>query len=231
MLAQVKIFVGASQSFAANDPNVRIFNDVKFAKFFSAPPTASEFKAMAGIAEMKFVLKLQSLYCDDMFSNAELMEETRHADLVVGELFYLCSSLVADKLSLPLVIISAVSISSPTSIALGLPSPPSYAPQWDAPLSDEFNFVDTVQNVLKRILWDVFYHYDLCPIYNEIKAKHNITPNKTIQETLGRADLIISQMDFMLEHPRPLLPSKYSRSCDCSRKRPLVVLHVYETLM
>ncbi|KAJ7394437.1 hypothetical protein OS493_000246 [Desmophyllum pertusum] len=114
---QVKIFVGASQSFAANDPNVRIFNDVKFAKFFSAPPTASEFKAMAGIAEMKFVLKLQSLYCDDMFSNAELMEETRHADLVVGELFYLCSSLVADKLSLPLVIISAVSISSPTSIA------------------------------------------------------------------------------------------------------------------
>ncbi|KAJ7334418.1 hypothetical protein OS493_014732 [Desmophyllum pertusum] len=147
---------------------------------------------------------MQSLYCDEMFSNAELMEETKHADLVVGELFYLCGSLVADKLSLPLVIITK-SLSSPTSIALGLPSPPSYVPQWNVP--DELNFANRVQNVLNRMLLYVFYLYDVCPMYAEIKAKHNITPNKTIQETLGRADLIIGQVDFMLAPPRPLLPN------------------------
>ncbi|KAJ7334420.1 hypothetical protein OS493_014734 [Desmophyllum pertusum] len=203
MFAQVKIFVGASQSYAANDPNVRMFNDNKVAKIFSA----SSFRRRAGVEGLRELLQLLPLYCDDMLSNAEFMEETRHADLVVGELYYLCGSLVADKLSLPLVMISAASLASPTSIALGLPSPPSYVPQWDVALSDEFNFVDRVQNVLKRMILYMIYIYDLCPMYAEIKAKHNITPNKTIQDTLSRADLIIGQMDFMLEPPRPLLPT------------------------
>ena len=53
------------------------------------------------------------------------------------------------------------------------------------------------------------YVQDLCSLYGNIKAKHNITPDKSIDETLGRVDLIIGQMHFGLEHARPLYPSKY----------------------
>ena len=65
-----------------------------------------------------------------------------------------------------------------------------------------------MKNVLQWMLFYHFYIYDLCPSFNEIKTRHSITPDKTIQETLSRVDMIIGQMDFTLEYPRPLLPSK-----------------------
>jgi len=44
-------------------------------------------------------------------------------------------------------------------------------------------------------------------MFNGLKVKHGITPSKNIHETLGRVDLILGQMDFVLEDPRPLLPN------------------------
>ncbi|KAL9988799.1 hypothetical protein ACROYT_G003287 [Oculina patagonica] len=204
---QVKIFVGATQSYAANDPKVRVFKDDKAATILSNPITSRDLKASSLRQELRMLLMLQSLYCDDMLGNKELMEEIRHADLVVGELLYLCSSLVADQLSLPHVIISASSLSTPTAFAFGLPSPPSYVPQLGVPLTHELKFVDRVKNVLQWMSINAFYVFDLCPIFNELKTKHNIAPNKSIQETLGKVDMIISQMDFTLEPARPLFPN------------------------
>ena len=211
MLAQVKIFVGASQSYAANDPNVRVFKDDKAATLLRKPPSSSDKQTISLRQELRFLLMVQSLYCDDMLGNKELIEEVKHADLVVGELLYLCSCLVVDQLSLPHVVISAGTLSTPTAFAFGLPSPPSYVPSV-YPLTNELSFVDKVQNVFQWMSLYLFYINDLCPILNEVKTKHNITPNRNIQETLGRADLIIGQMPFMLEHPRPLFPSKYLNS-------------------
>ena len=210
MFTQVKIFVGATQSYAANDSNVRVFKDDKFAAMYR------EMQASGGHSmkttdirdELRALLKVQSVYCDEMLNDTELIRDISHADAVVGELLYLCSSLVADKLSLPHVILSASTLSTPTDVALGLPSPLSYVPQVAVPLTNELKFVDRIKNVLQWMSLYHFYIYDLCPSFNEIKTKHNITPDKTIQETLSRVDLIIGQMDFTLEHPRPLLPSK-----------------------
>ena len=194
----MKIFVGASQSYAANDPNVRVYKDDKAGKFFSNPPSARDTKAISLREVLKKLIMLQSLYCDDVLGNKELIEEIRHADLVVGEILYLCSSLVADKLSLLHVILSASTLSTPTAIPLGVPIPLPY----------ELKFVDRVKNVFLWLSMNAFYVFDLCPTFNELKKKHNITPNKSVQETLGRVDMIISQMDFTLEQARPLLPSK-----------------------
>ena len=160
------------------------------------------------ISLLKILVKVTAVYCDEMLNDAELIIEISHADVVIGELLSLCSSLIADKLSLPHIIISASTLSTPTAVALGLPSPPSYVPQWGISLTQELKFVDRIKNVLQWMLLNHFYIYDLCPSFNEVKTKHNITPDKTIQETLGRVDLLIGQMDFTLEHPRPLLPSK-----------------------
>ena len=205
----MKIFVGASQSYAANDPNVRVYKDDKAATLLSNPPRARDMKAPSVREELRELLMIQSLYCDAMLGNKEIMEEIRHADLVVGKLLYLCSSLVADKFSLPHVILSPTPLSTPTAIALSLPSPLSYVPQHGVPLTHELKFVDRVKNVFQWMSINAFYVFDLCPTFSELKKKHNITTNKSIQETLGRVDMIISQMDFTLEHARPLFPSKY----------------------
>ena len=209
---QVKIFVGATQTYAENDSNVQVFKDDKFAAIFlQKAASAHKVKEQREMDLMKTLTDVQSTYCDEALSDAELMEEIRHADLVVGEFLYLCSSLIADKLSLPHVVISASTLSTPTAIAFGLPSPLSYVPQcrWYRHFTHGLNFMGRVKNVVQWMKMYMVYIYYLCPMFNMVKTKHNITPNKNIKETLGRIDMIIGQMNFMLEHPRPLFPSKY----------------------
>ena len=214
MFAQVKIFVGATQSYAANDSNVRVYKDDKLAdamtRLGASRPSSNFFKTTSDLEQLRFLFMFQILYCDDLLGNSEVMEDIKHADLVVGEILYLCSALVGDKLDLPHVIISAATLSTPTGLAFGIPSPPSYVPQWGASLTHELKFVDGVKNVVQWMLWYGFFIYDLCPLFNGLKVKHGITPSKNIYETLGRVDLVLGQMDFSLEgQPRPLLPSKY----------------------
>jgi len=203
---EVMIFVGSSQRYAASNPNVRFFNDSK-ALAAHTPPTAEERKTISTRAELAFLYIVQSWYCDGMLSNVDLMKEVSRADLIVGEFLYLCSSLIADKLSLPNVILSASSLSAPTAFAFRLPFSPSYVPQLNVHLSDEWSILDRVRNLLQWMLNYVSYAQDLCSLYGNIKAKHNVTPDKSIHETLGRVDLIIGQMHFGLEHPRPLYPN------------------------
>ena len=223
MFAQVKIFVGATQSYAANDSNVRVYKDDKLAdamtRLGASRPSSNFFKTTSDLEQLRFLFMFQILYCDDLLGNSEVMEDIKHADLVVGEMLYSCSPLVADKFDLPHVIISSATLSTPTGVAFGIPSPPSYVPQWGASLTHELKFVDRVKNVVKWMLWYGFFIYDLCPMFNGLKVKHGITPNKKIHETLGRVDLILGQMDFVLEDPRPLLPSKFlGYKCNCHYK-------------
>ena len=223
MFAQVKIFVGATQSYAANDSNVRVYKDDKLAdamtRLGASRPSSNFFKTTSDLEQLRFLFMFQILYCDDLLGNSEVMEDIKHADLVVGEMLYLCSALVADKFDLPHVIISAATLSTPTGVAFGIPSPPSYVPQWGASLTHELKFVDRVKNVVQWMLWYGFFIYDLCPMFNGLKVKHGITPSKNIHETLGRVDLILGQMDFVLEDPRPLLPSKFlGYKCNCHYK-------------
>ena len=200
--------MGSSQLYAAADPNVRFFNDSKATATF-IPPTQLKLRKISPREFLTMLYTLTSSICDVMLGNTDVLDEIRDADLVVGELIYLCSSLVADKLSLPHVIISAFPLYQPMAYAFGLHLAPSYVPQCGMHLSKEWSFLDRVRNVLQWMLVYMLYAKDLSPLYGKVKAKHNITPKKGIQETLGRVDLIIGQVQFGLEHPRPFYPSKY----------------------
>ena len=198
--------MGTTAKYATNNPHVRFFND---SKTFSTITSGKQNTTLSARQQFNILFTTQSSYCDEMLSDVELMKETNDADLVVGELLYLCSALVADKLSVPQILISAGPLSTPSSFAVGVPAPLAYIPQISNNDNRISNIIDRARNVLQWVSLYWYYLQDFCPLYGNIKAKYNITPNKSIQETLGRADLIIGQVPFGLEHPRPVHPSKW----------------------
>ena len=190
---------------------MRFFNDSKSTAMRTQlnQPDTKAMKTVSSVVSLTFLFSAQSYSCDEMLSDTALVNEVSGADVVVGEFIYLCSSLVADKWSLPHVIISAFSLTTaPLAFTFGLPLAPSYVPQFGMHLSDEWSILERARNVLQWMFGYGIYALYLCPVYGTIKAKYNITPEKSIQESLAKVDLIIGQMEFGLEHSRPIYPCK-----------------------
>ena len=202
-LQQLNILVGDTEKSAIGQPNTRAFK--LDAKLHSMISSHSPHQATSIAGEFKELLELQRQYCDSLLNNKGLMEGFRSADLIIGDSLYPCSSLIADIFSLPHVIIG--SLHAP--IACGVHNPPSYVPNPLLGHSGSLGFFHRIQNTILWLGSQAFFHFIICPFYEEIKVRHNIAPNKSIRETLGRVDLIIGQVDFPIEAPRPLLPSKY----------------------
>ena len=163
-------------------------------------------------------LKLMSIlressraYCDAQLSNQELVEEIKSADLIIGDALYPCSFLIADKFSLPHVTILMSALSTGTgNLPLNLASLPSYIPQMFSALSDSMSFTERAKNTLMWTMYRLTSRYMFLSIYQDLKEKHNITPDKTLQQTFNAVDIIIVQTNFAIDYPRPLLPSEYT---------------------
>lgn len=149
-------------------------------------------------------------YCDAQLSNQELVEEIKSADLIVGDATYLCSFLIADKFSLPHVTILTSALSTATgTLPLNLASLPSYIPQGYSALTDSMSFTERAKNTLLWLVYRLTSEYMFHSFYQELKEKHNITPEKSLQQTFDSVDIIIVQTNFAIDYPRPLLPSEY----------------------
>ena len=149
-------------------------------------------------------------YCDAQLSQQELVEEIKSADLIIGDALYPCSFLIADKFSLPHVTILMSALSTGTgNLPLNLESLPSYIPQMFSALSDSMSFTERARNTLMWFIYRLTSGYMLLSIYQDLKERHNITPDKTLQQTFDTVDIIIVQTNFAIDYPRPLLPSEY----------------------
>ncbi|KAL9988788.1 hypothetical protein ACROYT_G003276 [Oculina patagonica] len=147
-------------------------------------------------------------YCDTQLSNQELMKEVESADLVIGDAMYLCSFLIADKFSLPHVTILTSALSTATgTLPLNLESLPSYIPQGFSAMADSMSFSERAKNTLIWLFNKIASEYVMLPLYQELKEKYNITPDKSLQQTFDAVDLIIVQTNFAIDYPRPLLPN------------------------
>lgn len=146
-------------------------------------------------------------YCDALLGHRDNMNEAKSADLIIGDAMYLCPFLIADKFSLPHVTI----LISPLSSALGLPynfaSLPSYIPQLFSGLTDDMNFLQRAENSLRWLLGRMTFPNMLHSVYAGLKEKYNITPEKSLQQTFQKVDIVLVQSD-PLDYPRPHLPSK-----------------------
>ena len=130
----------------------------------------------------------------------------QRADIILADSVYPCGNLVAAKYSLPLVVV-ARRLFNGYLFGYGIPNPPSYVPGQNHPSAEVTGFLQRARNILsyrERYNWAGL----ICPTFNEQKTKFNIAPHESIAETLSRVDLILVQLDFPIEVPRPLLPSK-----------------------
>ena len=206
----MEIFVGDTETYARNSPLARLYNTSQAFKTALKESSKHIGKSVGGnvVTEMKFLASIQAFYCDDVLGNNEVMKSVKHADLLVGDSLYMCGSLIADKFSLPHVAVFTNSLSTPTAHAFSLPLCPAYLPQFKSALGDNLSFVERIQNVYHWIAIYLAFHVGMVPSYKELKDKYQIAPNRDVHETLGRVDLIIGQMGFFLDYPRPILPSK-----------------------
>jgi len=160
------------------------------------------------IAEMSGLASIQGFYCDDTLGNTAVMKAAKSADLIIGDSLYMCGSLIAAQFSLPYVTVFTNSLSTPTAHAFGLPLNPAYVPQFKSALTDNLNFVGRIKNTYHWILNYRAFYNGMVPFFHDLKDRYKIAPNKSLYEILKSVDLIIGQMGFYLDHPRPVLPSK-----------------------
>lgn len=190
---EVVIFVGDCEKYALKDSNIRTFKCSE--EVIKVNPTT-----IAGLTVVWYH------YCDAMLGHHDNMNEAKSADLIIGDAMYLCSFLVADKFSLPHVTV----LMSPLSSALGLPynfvDLPSYIPQLFSGLTDDMNFLQRAENSLRWLVGRTTFPSMLHSIYAGLKEKYNITPEKSLQQTLQKVDIVLVQSD-PLDYPRPHLPN------------------------
>ena len=200
--------MGDTESYASGHTNVQVYKTPE--KFFQMTLTRhGPKKGLDVVTEMANGARLKALYCEGVLNNKEILSEIRNADLIVGDAIYMCSSLIANKFSLPHVVILLETLSLPSMHAFGVPLAASYVPQFKSTLTDDMSLVERLKNLYHWILVYWAFHRGMVPPFHELKERYNISPERSIREILGSVDLILSEKPFVLEYARPLLPSKY----------------------
>ena len=88
-----------------------------------------------------------------------------------------------------------------------IPMPVSYVPGLFSGLTDEMTFMERVINLLSYLCLKTFW-MDLVSssAMNGHKIKYKIEHEKSYQEAVGDAEMVLIVADFALEYPQPLLP-------------------------
>ena len=153
-------------------------------------------------------------YCDAKFSDQAIVEEIKSADLVIGDGMYLCSALIADKFSLPHVTVLESSLTSATgTLPYNVADLPSYLPQFGTGMTDKMNFLQRAMNTFYWLKYRAIFPLYLKIAFLDLKEKHSITPEKSLEQTMQRVDLVLVQTEAF-DYPRPIVPSKGKRGFD-----------------
>ena len=151
--------------------------------------------------------EFQNALCEGVLNSTEMLKEVNNFDLLVYDSpAGMCGVLVGELLSIPRVQIQA----HPNSL-FGfdnmIPMPVSYVPGLFSGLADEMTFMERVINLLSYLCLKTFW-MDLVSssAMNGHKIKYKIKPEKSYQEAVGDAEMVLIAADFALEYPQLLLP-------------------------
>lgn len=157
-------------------------------------------KALINFADM------QSVVCELLLNNTELIQHLKKFNLVVFERLFSCASMVATLLKIPAVVL----IPSPNAPAgclhFKVPCPLSYVPLRLTALTSDMSFIQRVMNSAAHISFEFVVRLLQFSSGSHLKEKYNIAPEKELENVLGNADLVLILGDFAMEYPQPLLP-------------------------
>ena len=151
--------------------------------------------------------QLHTDLCEAILNNTKLLGEIKGFDLIVYDgPITLCAPLVGELLDIPRVEILIAAPNFPFGINHMIPMPVSYVPQAMLGFTDKMTFLERVINLLAYLSTQALLGPVVWSPMNALKVKYNIKPERSFQETVGDAEMVIIAADFALEYPQPLLP-------------------------
>ena len=153
------------------------------------------------------VLSIQLVLCECPLNSRDFLQELKSFDLIVFDSSAPCGVLVSQLLDIPTVVINVMGpLNYPLSLYHMVPMPVSYVPMQESGFTSRMTFFQRVANLgiycVTRVQLDLF----LARSFDALKAKFHIKPERSFEEGIGDAELVIFSTDFALEYPQPRLP-------------------------
>ena len=161
---------------------------------------------------LRKVSEVQVTMCERFLQNTEFQEKLKGVDIIVYDSVAGCPAvMLGERYEIPRVEILPLPLTSAFSFSHMVPMPVSYVPQLFTGFTDKMNFLERVVNLGAYFAGKLLVHIAYGRPMSALKTKYNINPERSLQEALGNADLLISTSDFALEYPQPLLPGNKRR--------------------
>ena len=148
--------------------------------------------------------------CEAALNSTEVFNKLKGFDLIVHDGLAFCGVLISEKLDIPRVQILLAPPNSPRGFLHMIPMPISYVPQLFTGFTDRMTFMERVINLGGYLGGLAMIHLAFGRPMNALKVKYDIKPERSFQEAVGRAEMVIITADFALEFPQPLLPGMWN---------------------
>ena len=167
-------------------------------------------------SKLNLVMKMsvaQISICEHFLQSTELQEKLKGVDIIVYDSLAMCpATMLGERFDIPRVEILPLPLTASLSFSHMVPMPISYVPQLLTGFSDKMNFMERVMNLGAYFGGKLFMYLAYNRPMNALKVKYNINPERSFQEAVGNAELLISTADFALEYAQPLLPGRKNGS-------------------
>ncbi|XP_038070217.1 UDP-glucuronosyltransferase 2C1-like [Patiria miniata] len=154
--------------------------------------------------------KYLSFECNVLLSDEELMERLKGSqfDLMTLDFINPCMALVAQKLSLRFVIITAASLTPGLHDRwYDIPTNPAYVPLCMSGYSDSMTFWQRFRNAVTWLAMSVFMDRPMLGPYDALKIRHNIRTDLNMRDTIRSAELWLANTHFAMEYSRAITPN------------------------
>ncbi|XP_013379058.1 UDP-glucuronosyltransferase 2C1 [Lingula anatina] len=152
---------------------------------------------------MKLVEKSRGTL-DALFGNKELLDTliSKKFDLLFYDVIATESLVLRDYLNIPGVGYSNLGFDGDWTV---YPEHPAYMPNIITGYSDHMSFWERLMNTLMLTL-TVFFKYYVTAPFNDAKEKYNLNKSLSITTAYTRLSILIVNVDFAFDYPRPVYP-------------------------